>query len=278
MLKGIAIVGIGLIGGSVGLAARSRKLATRVIGIGRSPEKLAKAVQLGAIDEYSLDFAGVADCELIVVCTPVGQIESDVRMAAAKAKPGTLIVDAGSTKAHLSNALESGLPAGIQFVGCHPIAGSQRSGVEAAKADLYENRLTVITPTASAGHEAVQRATQFWRSLGSVTLEVDPALHDEILATTSHLPHLLASAMAMTTPKEWLEFTGGGWRDQTRIAAGEPGNWTQIFLANRDMLLKALANAEQNIGALRTAIESNNASALHQLLIKGKEHRDALGD
>jgi prephenate dehydrogenase len=278
VLEGIAIVGIGLIGGSVGLAARSRKLAKRVVGIGRSAARLVDAVSLGAIDEFALDLAGVEGCDLIVVCTPVGQIASDVLSAAKIAKPGALLVDAGSTKAKLVAEIENSLPKTVEFVGCHPIAGSQRSGAHAARADLFENRLTIVTPTGSTSTGALKRASDFWKALGSRVVEMSPDHHDEVLATTSHLPHLLASAMAMTTPKEWLEFIGGGWRDQTRIAAGEPGNWMQIFLANREMLLRSLHGAEQNIAAFRAALESNDHSALQTLLIKGKEHRDALGD
>ena len=278
MLKGIAIVGIGLIGGSVGLAARSRKLSNKVIGIGRSREKLAHARQLGAIDEFSLDFACVADCEVIVICTPVGRIAEDIRACANCASPGALIVDAGSTKAELVGSFESVPLEGPVFVGCHPLAGSQKSGVIAARADLFENRLTIITPSSKTSTHYVEKAKAFWRSLGSKVVEMDSLEHDHVLAMTSHLPHLLASAMAMSTPKQWLEFTAGGWRDHTRIAAGEPDNWTQIFLANREMLLKSLSVAEKNITDLRTAIQTRDAKALEQLLIKGKEHRDALGD
>jgi prephenate dehydrogenase len=277
VLEGIAIVGVGLIGGSVGLAARSRKLAKRVIGIGRSAEKLAEAVRLGAIDEFSCDFSAVANCDLIVVCTPVGRIAKDIRSCAANAKAGTLIVDAGSTKAEFAWEFESS-EWGVEFVGCHPLAGSQKSGVSAARANLFENRLTIITPLTLTLPDSIERAKAFWKSLGSRVVEMDPVEHDKILAMTSHLPHLLAVAMAISTPKEWLEFTAGGWRDQTRIAAGEPDNWTQIFLANREMLRKSLSTAEQNIAALRAAIESNDADALKKLLTKGKEHRDALGD
>jgi prephenate dehydrogenase len=277
VLEGIAIVGVGLIGGSVGLAARSRKLAKRVIGIGRSAEKLAEAVRLGAIDEVSLELSAVADCDLIVVCTPVGRIANDIRSCAANAKAGTLIIDAGSTKADLASEFEIGLDE-IGFVGCHPLAGSHKNGVSAARADLFENRLTIVTPLALTLPVYTDRAKEFWRSLGSRVVEMDPVEHDKILAMTSHLPHLLAAAMAISTPKEWLAYSAGGWRDQTRIAAGEPDNWTQIFLANREMLLKSLNIAQQNIAALRAAIESNDSTALRKLLAQGKEHRDALGD
>lgn len=278
MLEGIAIVGIGLIGGSVGLAARSRKLAKKVVGIGRSPEKLAEAVRLGAIDQFSLQLTAVAECELVVVCTPVGRIARDVRSCARFAKPGTLFIDAGSTKGDLVWGFDIDPLDGSDFVGCHPLAGSQKSGVTAARDDLFENRLTIVTPLALTNPEAVEKAKAFWKSLGSRVIEMDPVEHDQILAMTSHLPHLLASAMAMTTPQDWLSYSAGGWRDQTRIAAGEPENWTQIFLANREMLLNSLSLVERNISAFRAAIEAKDATALLQLLLKGKEHRDALGD
>lgn len=278
MLEGIAIVGLGLLGGSVGLAVRRKGLARRVYGIGRSAERLEQAVACGAIDDFALDFSPASRCELVVVCTPVGRIVRDVRAAAEAAKPGTLIVDVGSTKANLAAELSEGLPQGVEFVGCHPIAGSQRSGVESASAELFEKRVTVITPVASTTPDGLARAHAFWRSLGSRTIELDPQRHDRILATTSHAPHLVAAAMAMATPQDWLPFCGGGWRDLTRIAAGSPDNWAQIFLANRAGLLEAIADVEQRIAALRDAIETNQQAALETLLQQGKDHRDALGD
>lgn len=278
VLKGIAIVGVGLIGGSVGLAARSKSLAKRVVGIGRSHDKLVEAVKLGAVDEFATDLSAVVDCDLVVVCTPVGRIVEDVCTCGKYLRPGALIVDAGSTKGALVEQLSRAPLENADFVGCHPLAGSQKSGATAARADLFENRLTIVTPLPDTPATAVKRAFAFWQSLGSRVVEMDPVEHDRILAMTSHLPHLLASAMAMSTPKEWLDFTAGGWRDQTRIAAGEPHNWTQIFLANRTMLLESLTAVQQNITALRQAIEAHDAVATEKLLIKGKEHRDALGN
>jgi prephenate dehydrogenase len=278
VLEGIAIVGLGLIGGSVGLAARKRELAKKVIGIGRSSEKLAEAMRLGAIDQFSLDSSAIAECDLVVVCTPVGRIAQDVRCGSRAAKPGTLFIDAGSTKGLLCREFDEEPLDDCDFVGCHPLAGSQKSGVAAARDDLFENRLTIITPLALTNRKAVEGAKAFWSALGSRVVEMDPLEHDQILAMTSHLPHLLASAMAMTTPQDWLPYSAGGWRDHTRIAAGEPENWTQIFLANREMLLHSLSLVERNVSEFRAAIEAQDGAALLQLLRKGKEHRDALGD
>ena len=274
----ITVVGVGLIGGSVGLAARGRKLAARVVGVGRDPRALARAVELGVIDEYSTDLArGVAGAQLVVVCTPVDRI-ADVILNAAPAVPrGALFTDGGSTKRAIVDLVAGRLPDGVEYVPAHPLAGAEKNGVEAARADLYENRVTFLTPTAAVGAAAVERVAGFWRALGSRLVTMTPEAHDAALAVTSHLPHAVASAVAGATPTELLGLSAGGFRDVTRIAAGDPTLWTAIFESNREPVLAALAAFSARIDEFRRLLAAGDGAGLARWLSEGKQVRDALG-
>jgi prephenate dehydrogenase len=278
----VAIVGVGLIGGSIGLALRKRKLARRVIGIGRRRGSLAKALACRCVTETTTSIArGVASAQLIVVCTPVELIPQHVAEAAAHMPAGSLITDAGSTKAMLVQQVETALadrfPIHSPFVGSHPIAGSERNGPEAGTADLLVDRVVVVTETEATDHHAADRIEEFWESLGARVVRISPAEHDAALARTSHLPHLLASALAAATPEDQLPLTGSGWQDTTRIAAGDVELWRQIFLANRSPSLKALDDFEKVLKRFRLALESGDGTQLAALLAEGKRRRDAVG-
>lgn len=272
----VAIVGVGLIGGSIGLDLVAQQAARRVVGIGRRAESLGAAQRVGAVTETSLDLAeGVAQAELIIVCTPVGRIVDDVLTAAKAAKPGAIITDVGSTKRSIVRSLEGKLPAGITFVGSHPIAGSEKSGPEAAMRGLFQDRVTVVTPSAAITAE-VETVIAFWKSLGSRVIEMSPEAHDQALAATSHVPHVVASALAGATPAEYLELVAGGWRDTTRIAAADSSLWQQILDANRGEVSAALERVQTRLSEFRTAIEERDAAALERLLTLGRERRASL--
>lgn len=278
----VAIVGVGLIGGSIGLALRSRGLAEEVVGVGRRPAVLEKAVAVGAIDRGTTNLVeGVAEADLVVVATPVGIIV-DVVQAVAQVAPRASITDAGSTKAEICQALRSerdssGLRPG-RFVGSHPLAGGHRTGPEHASDDLFVGRTVVVTPEDDTPPGLVQRMTEFWESLGAEVTLLSPEEHDRALAATSHLPHLIASALAAATPEEWLQLAATGWADTTRIAAGDAELWTQIFSQNRVAVLDALRRFEHQLAALDSAIAAGDAAALASRLQEGKRIRDALGD
>lgn len=275
----IAIVGVGLLGGSIGKAVRQRKLAETVVGVGRRQESLDKALEVGAINEASLDLeSGVSGADLVIVATPVEQI-AELAIAAGKAAPEALLTDAGSTKSSICQAIAAEVPEISQrFVGSHPIAGGHRSGPEHADGDLLVDRKVIVTPTAEAPEETTDTVSQFWQSLGAETMQLSPEDHDQALAATSHLPHLVAYALAGTTPEEYLPFAAGGWGDTTRIAASDPGLWRQIFATNRPALLEALAGYEDVLSSLRTACEQQDWDALEQHLTKAQRIRNALGD
>jgi cyclohexadieny/prephenate dehydrogenase len=279
MWNTVTIVGVGLIGGSIGLAVKSRGLARQVIGVGRDARTLERAREAGVIDQAAINLEdGVASADLIVVCTPVDRIAEDVVRSARFAPRRAVITDAGSTKGNILRELQGRLsPEQALFVGSHPLAGSEKKGAVNARADLFANRLVVVTPTADTDLEAVAVVERFWRLLEARVIRMDPELHDRALATTSHLPHAVASALAGVTPVEWLPLTAGGFCDSTRIAAADPALWTAIFLANQAAVLAATEQYLQRLSAFRDALAAGNAPAIHDWLAEGKVVRDALG-
>jgi prephenate dehydrogenase len=274
----VAIVGVGLIGGSIGLALRSRGLAGRVIGIGRRPESLRKAMEVGAVTETSLHLGeSIHAADLIVFATPVDRIAPAILEAARHFSKKALITDAGSTKAEMIGELDKALPPKTRFIGGHPLAGGEKAGPEFATADLFEGRVAIVTPTERSSRAVVREASEFWASLGSQVITMSPEEHDEAVAAISHLPHLLASALARGTPKERLELAASGWRDTTRIAAGDAELWTQILLANRRNVLKSLARFEKTVSRFKDALKNDDPAALKRLLAEAKRIRDAVG-
>ncbi|HRE99605.1 MAG TPA: prephenate dehydrogenase/arogenate dehydrogenase family protein [Pirellulaceae bacterium] len=274
----IAICGVGLIGGSIGMALRQRGLAGEVIGIGRSPDALERARQLGAIDCGTTDpETGVAMAELIVVATPVELIVDRVRELRRFARADALITDAGSTKRAIVDGLDAADSDDRRFVGSHPLAGGHRSGVEASDGDLFVGRRTILTPTERTPPAALDRLCQFWQSLGSITCEMSAAEHDAVVAGVSHVPHLIAAVLAGTTPADCLTWAASGWADSTRIAAGDPDLWREIVRQNADEIDRALDRFGDGFETLRRSIRERDWNRLTELLIEGKRRRDALG-
>lgn len=277
-IETLTIIGVGLIGGSIGLAAKRRGLAGHVIGVGRQQASLDRALAAGTIDEASLDLAAaVHQSQVAVFCTPVDRIAEQVHAVAPGCAAGTLLTDAGSTKAAIVQGVEGRLPAGVAFVGSHPLAGSEKRGPEHADANLFQGRLTVVTRTPHTDPAAVERTAAFWRALGSRVRLMSPEEHDRALALTSHLPHLLASALAGILPPELHDLTATGFRDTSRVAAGDPALWTGIFAQNRIAVLDALNQLCHRLGQFRAALEAGDTASLDTLLAQAKKVRDALG-
>jgi len=276
--EAIAIVGVGLIGGSIALAAKERRICDLVLGVGRDDQRLGQAGIQGIIDHGYTDLRKAAKrADLIIFCTPVDRIVAGVREAAQACKPGTIITDVGSVKGPICRDLASGLPTGVEFVGSHPLAGSEKQGFENAKRYLFENRVCVVTPTELSSRLAVGRVSEFWQGLGGKTVEMTPAAHDTALACTSHLPHLAAAALARTLTAEEYPLTATGFRDTTRVASGDPDLWTGILLANRDAILAGLGRYEQTLDQFRAALEQNDAQSLKELLVAAKIAREGCG-
>nr|MCU0706550.1 prephenate dehydrogenase/arogenate dehydrogenase family protein [Fimbriiglobus sp.] len=267
----LTIIGVGLIGGSVGLAAKTRGLCRRVIGVGRDERTLARAQADGAIDSFTVNIAdGVKAADLVVVCTPVDRVAADVLSATLTAPPRCIVTDVGSTKGNIVRELAGKLPpAGAMFVGSHPLAGSEKRGSANAVADLFVNRVVVVTPTADTDMEAVAVVELFWSRLGARIIRMDPHEHDTALAMTSHLPHAAAGGLAAVTPPEWLALTAGGFRDTTRIAAGDPDLWAAIFLANRDAVLGAVDQFSERMTQFRQLLATDDRAGLVRWLAEG---------
>ncbi len=279
----VAIVGVGLIGGSIGLAMRRRRLAREIVGVGRRAASLRKAKSQGAVHRTTTDLAsGVADAELVVICTPVGSIVERARQVVAACSPGTLITDAGSTKVEIVRAIDKHLgkgylAEGVHFVGSHPLAGDHRTGPEHAREDLFDGRTVIVTPTSNTRKADVTTLRKFWTALGAEVVVMTAREHDRAMAATSHMPHGVAAALAAATPKTYRSLTGAGWLDTTRIAAGDPELWQQILLANRKNVLEALRRLERSTAELRTALEREDSGRLKTFLTKAKRSRDAVG-
>jgi prephenate dehydrogenase len=273
----IAIVGVGLIGASIGLAARREKLARQVVGIGRRASSLRKAKACRAVDQTTTHLErGVAGADLVIVCTPVELIVVQVQRIVAVV-PEALVTDVGSTKQQLVSALAKSLPRNSHFVGSHPMAGGENTGPEHGRANLLEGRTVVVTPDRRSQDTDVQRICDFWAALGAGVLRMSPKEHDRAVAATSHLPHLLASAIAGSTPEDYFPLVSTGWLDTTRIAAGDAALWRQIFLSNHENVLQSLTRLERTLRSMRTALERQDAAKLESLLEQAKRTRDALG-
>jgi prephenate dehydrogenase len=278
-LKKVAIVGVGLIGGSVGLALRERCLAENVTGIARKKVTLDNALAVGAIDTATSDLGkGVADADIVVVSTPVDFIAEHVLRVATVGKP-RLITDAGSTKARICQEVDAQL-AGISknFIGSHPLAGDHRTGPENARADLFVGKTVVVTPTTTTSEEVLEIAKDFWQSLGAMVHVTSPEAHDQALAETSHLPHLVASAVARCTSQEYLPLTATGWADTTRVAAGDVELWTQIFGQNAESMVPAIDRLVEQLQTMRNQIAQGDWEKLQEILQQAKRIRDAVGN
>jgi prephenate dehydrogenase len=268
----LAVVGVGLIGGSFAAALRRAGQAGRVLGVGRNAQSLARAVELGLIDEAASAEEVAARADLILLATPVGGLADALSRMRAHLRPGTVLTDAGSTKAEVVLAARAALGDQVaQFVPGHPIAGAERTGPEAADADLYRKRTVILTPLAENGASSLDLVRRAWQACGADVIDMDADAHDRVLASVSHLPHLLAAvymeqvAEAADAPTR-LGLAGSGFRDFTRIAAGSPEMWRDIFLSNRDAMLAELADVRAVLDRAERAIADGDGAALLTLL------------
>ncbi|MBL9135766.1 MAG: prephenate dehydrogenase/arogenate dehydrogenase family protein [Verrucomicrobiales bacterium] len=263
------------------MALRHRRLAGAVHGYVRRPETLEAVQKAGAVDEVSLDLAEVLrGAELVVLCTPLSQMAPLVARFPGALARGAVVTDVGSVKTSVVASLEGPVAAaGGSFVGSHPMAGSERSGVEAARADLFEGAVSVVTPTFAGDAGAGIQVVQLWEALGSRVVTLAPELHDELVSRSSHLPHLVAATLARfilspSHPLEQRQLCAAGFRDTTRVASGSPGMWRDIALANREAILAALDGFQHGLGELRAELEKCDGEAIEAFLGVAKERRD----
>ena len=274
----VIIVGVGLIGGSIAAAISRRFPAAEVIGVGRNIERLEAAKQAGLLTSWTrsedLNESLLSAPALVVICLPVHLIAAEAKRLAAVSSDAVVITDAGSIKESICSAVSVDSPADSAFVGSHPIAGSERGGFEHAEAGLFEGRVCVVTP--GTCEEKTNRVRRFWSAIGCRVLEMSPADHDRVLALTSHLPHVMASATALAVGEENLSMTGSGFRDTTRIAAGDPDIWRGILAGNRSQVVQALLRAEEFLAEYRSALEHGNDERVYSLLSDARAIRATL--
>ncbi|MBI4579449.1 MAG: prephenate dehydrogenase [Planctomycetes bacterium] len=275
-LDRVAIVGVGLLGGSIGHALRAAGFVGSRVGIGRRASSLARAMACEAVDEITLDAqAGVRGAQMVVLCTPIGEIEDMFRRIAPALAPHTYVTDVGSTKATVVRMAEGLLPARVRFVGSHPIAGSEKTGVEFARADLFDRALCIVTPTARTLPGVVRWVRGFWEALGGVTMVMAPRRHDTLLAQVSHLPHAVATALVnLASRGRAIDVAGPGFADVTRVASGDAAMWTDILRTNRGAMIRAVDRLIGELRCLRDRLEGDEARAVQRWLAAGKEARD----
>jgi prephenate dehydrogenase len=281
VIRELAIVGVGLLGGSVAKAARLGGLARRVVGIGRDAGRLRPALDDGTLDLAVTDLdAGVREADFILLAAPVLTIEGLLERVWRAAPDGALITDVGSTKRNIVRAAERlAATRSLAFVGSHPLAGSEQAGYHVARADLFRGATVVVTPTEATELAALKNTTEFWEALGARVSSLDPETHDRTVAAISHLPHLIACALvdgAARVEPSALELAARGFRDTTRIAAGDPDMWTEIFLANRDALSASVEAFREALADLQRAIDAGQADALRAVLARIKAMREQL--
>lgn len=276
--KKAAIIGVGLIGGSLGLAIKKRGLADVVTGVGRRGASIRKAFACGAIDEATTDlFKGIKGADLVVIATPVSSVPAIARLISENLREGTLLTDVGSTKGQIVTEIERCLPKKVFFVGSHPLAGSEKRGVEFAVEDLFNDSIVVVTKTKRTNRKALKTIVKFWKAVGASKVVVkSPGQHDRIVAQISHLPHIAATALIKAVTSQSLEFASTGFKDTTRIAAGDPDIWRDICMTNKREILKFLYSYERSIGRIKNLIREGKSYQLQREFAKSKSVRERL--
>lgn len=282
MIQRLTIIGVGLIGGSLAQALRQAAYVREIVGCGRDERHLQKAVSLGVVDSYETDIAqAVQGADMVVVAVPLGAMESCFRAMAPHLADNAVVTDVGSAKASVVAAARAAfgvLPAG--FVPGHPIAGTEKSGVEASFPQLFQQRRVIVTPLPESSAEAVARVVGMWQEAGAEVEKMAVDHHDEVLAATSHLPHLLAfglvdSLCRMDESEDVFRFAAGGFRDFTRIASSDPVMWRDICLANREALLKVLMHYQDDLSQLMAMVRQGDGAGLEATFSRAKSARDS---
>lgn len=283
LIQRLAIIGVGLIGGSLSLALKQAGAVGEVVGCGRGKPNLEKALELGIIDRYSREpHEAVKDADLIFLATPVKALGSVTAELLPNVKPGAVITDGGSVKGEVVKMIEPLLPEGIHFVPGHPIAGTEKSGAEAAFATLYQGKRCILTPTSKTDPQALALVEQMWRTAGSDVVTMSLEKHDKILAAISHLPHMVAYSLVNAVgsydhyEENILEYSAGGFRDFTRIASSDPVMWRDIAETNREALLEMMAQFETFFGELKADIAEGSGDKLFEFFLRSKQLRDAI--
>jgi cyclohexadieny/prephenate dehydrogenase len=277
----LALIGVGLIGSSIARAARTEHLVGSIVATARSAQTRKRVMELGLADQVvDTSAAAVEGADLVIVCIPVGQCGAAAREIAPHLAPGAIVSDVGSVKARVVSDMAPHLPDWVQFLPAHPVAGTEYSGPDAGFAELFVGRWCILTPPEGADAAAVKRLSAFWTGLGAKVTTMSAEHHDLVLAITSHVPHLIAYTIVGTaddlsavTRSEVLQYSAGGFRDFTRIAASDPTMWRDIFLANKTGVLEMLGRFNRDLARLTEAIEAANGDALFDLFTRTRAIR-----
>jgi len=286
MFKRMALLGVGLIGGSMSHAARRGGLVGEVVGHAKSERTRARALELGLCARmYDNPADAARDADLVVLATPVGAYAALAAAIAPVLKPGTIVTDVGSVKAAVVADVAPHIPPGVEFVPAHPVAGTEHSGPDAGFAELFDNRWTILTPPEGTNPAAVEKLAAFWRALGALVDVMTPPHHDLVLAVTSHLPHLIAYNIVGTakdleavTESEVIKYAAGGFRDFTRIAASDPVMWRDIFLTNGGAVLEMLGRFQEDLSVLTRAIRFKDGETLEKFFTHTRAIRRSVID
>jgi len=285
VFRRLALLGVGLIGGSVARAAQERgDIAAEVVGYAHTDRTRGRVRELGIVDRVADTLAeAVAGADCVMLCAPVGTYAGIAEAIAPHLAPGSVLTDVGSTKASVIRDVGPLVPAGVHFVPAHPVAGTEESGPDAGFATMFEGRWCLLTPPPGTDEAAVARVEALWRRMGSKVARMEPAHHDRVLAIVSHLPHLIAFTICGTaddlqdeTRDEVLEFAASGFRDFTRIAASDPTMWRDIFLNNRDALLEMLARFTEDAQAMARAVRWGDGAYIEDRIMRGRKVREGL--
>jgi cyclohexadieny/prephenate dehydrogenase len=268
----LALIGFGLIGGSIARAARAQGLAREIVTTDRSAKTRARVAELGIVDHVmEANAEAVKDADLVILCIPVGACGAVAQEIADHLKPGAIVSDVGSVKGAVVREMAPHLPAAAHFVPAHPVTGTEHSGPDSGFAELFINRWCILTPPEGTDPDAVERLRAFWAAFGARVEIMTPDHHDLVLAITSHLPHLIAytivgtaDELAQVTSSEVIKFSAGGFRDFTRIAASDPTMWRDVFLANKDAVLEMLGTFNEDLSKLTRAIRRGDGEALFE--------------
>jgi cyclohexadieny/prephenate dehydrogenase len=286
MFNKVALIGLGLIGSSLGHAMKRGKVAGSIAGFDADADVRARAAKLGFVDSVTDTVeAAVKDADLVILCTPVGAYKSVAQAIAAQLKLGTILSDVGSVKGAVVRDVGPLVPAGVHFIPAHPIAGTEFSGPEAGFASLFDGRWTILTPVPGAEPKATQALKTFWEECGAQVEVMEVAHHDLVLAMTSHVPHLIAYNIVGTahdleavTEGEVIKFSAGGFRDFTRIAASDPVMWRDVFLNNREAVLEVLGRFNEDLSRLQRWVRDGNGPALFDLFTQTRAIRRGIVD
>lgn len=276
-LNKITIIGVGLIGGSMGLAIKAKGLARKVVGVGHRKSSIDRAVRLRTVDEGTLNLAkGVEDADIVVLATPILSMVKLVKKIAPHLKRGCIVTDVGSTKRRITQEMDKLVPKGVNFIGGHPMAGSEKRGVDQARRGLFKDSICILTKTKVTKESSLRAIKDLWLALGAKIIILSPEVHDRVISEISHLPHMVIFSMLNSIDKKSLVFASTGLYDATRIASSDAKIWRDIAVSNKIEILKSISRFKKNLSILEKGIKREDGAALLKAFKNAKNMRELL--